>query len=540
MPMRKSSVFLAATALSIILSACVFKKLATDSYDIEFDQAEIERVQDWLEEEADVSPSAERPNVIVIIADDLGKYDISLYGGEMLQTPNIDSIGLMGATCMEGYVTSPICSPSRAGLLTGRYQQRFGFGAQKHEFYQKNRMQYLGFKWFIEKYPWNLIDRDSVPTKEAAEKQGILPNEITIAELLKKSGYSTACIGKWHVGDSEGQKPLDQGFDRFYGFYASHSLFAPEKSEGVVDQKIKKDLTDKYIWRGQRDGIHAIYDQDVEIEENEYLTYRIAEESIKFIKEHNEEPFFLYASFNAPHTPLQAPEKYVSQLGHIEDPVKRVYNGMIWALDDAVGDMMTALREEGLLENTIIFFISDNGGANYTFTTDNAPLKGGKITGFEGGLNVPFLVRWDGMIEPGTIYDQPVISLDIAATAAQLAGVDDHPDYQLDGTNLVPHLMGADIGPAHEALYWKFGWNKIIRKGDWKLMLDVDHGYTNLYNVSKDKFEKDNLAETHPGIVRELTMNLHDWEAELPEELWPPIMKYMYEDEDGTMYYFAD
>jgi arylsulfatase A-like enzyme len=482
---------------------------------------------------------APQPNIIVILVDDLGKRDISLYGGELIQTPNIDALGAAGVTFNQGYVTSPICSPSRAGLLTGRYQQRFGYGAQKHEFYQKNKMQYYGFKWFVERYPWMLIDRDSVPGQQSIDRQGIVPEEITLAELLKKYGYATACIGKWHVGEAAGQRPMDQGFDRFYGFYASHSLFAPEGSEGIVDQKIKKDLTDKYIWKGQREGVHAIYDQDQVIEEPEYLTFRIAEESIEFIKENKNNPFFLYAAFNAPHTPLQAPVEYVNKLGHIEDPVKRVYNAMILALDDAVGDMLSALEEEGLMDNTVIFFLSDNGGALYTYTTDNGPLEGGKITGFEGDLNVPFTMRWDGMIDAGTVIDEPVISLDIFATAAELAGAEPHPDYLPDGENLMLITSGDWGKPLHESLYWVFGWNKIIRQGDWKLMLDTDHGYIDLYNLKEDPYEKHNLADTYPGRVEAMLRDLNDFQVELPEPMWPPIMRYMHE-KDGQMYYFAD
>lgn len=535
----KKSLIPAFLFLLTILYACLFKPLASDSYDIEFDYEKIADVQEWLDSPAAPEEGALQPNVVVILVDDLGKHDMSLYGESLVQTPHMDSLGLMGVKFTQGYVTSPICSPSRAGLLTGRYQQRFGYGSQKHEFYQKNKMQYFGFKWFVERYPWQLIDRDSVPDQESIHKQGILPEEITIAELLKKHGYATACIGKWHVGEGEGQLPMEQGFDRFYGFYSSHSLFAPEESKGIVNQKIKKDMTDKYIWRGQRDGVHAIFDQKNEIVEPEYLTFRIEEESSEFIRENKEQPFFLFASFNAPHTPLQAPESYVNQLTHIEDPVKRVYNAMILALDDAVGDLVGTLRDEQLLDNTLIFFLSDNGGALYTYTTDNGPLSGGKITGFEGGLNVPFTMRWDGVIPPGTVYEKPIISLDIFATAGAAAGAETHPDYPTDGSNLLPYVKGENAASPHEALYWVFGWNKIIRKGDWKLMLDTDHGYTDLYNLAEDPYERDNLASERSDKVKELLVDLNDFQAELPEPLWPPIMRYMHERE-GQMYYFSD
>ena len=262
-----------------------------------------------------------------------------------------------------------------------------------------------------------------VPDKEAILKQGLPPDEITLPELLQKHGYSTGLIGKWHLGWNEDNKPCNFGFDYQYGFYESHSLYAYEGTPGIIDQKVPEDFTDKHIWKGQREGAHAIFRNCQEIEEREYLTDRIAEEGIDFIDRNMDEPFFLWLSFNAPHTPLQAKEYYYNQFAHIEDPVKRIYAAMIANLDEAVGSVLNHIKNLNLEENTLIFFISDNGGAEYTFTTDNGPYKGGKITDFEGGVQVPFIMKWKGQVPEGISYDPMVSSMDIFHSVIAAASI---------------------------------------------------------------------------------------------------------------------
>jgi arylsulfatase A-like enzyme len=263
--------------------------------------------------------------------DDLGMADVSLYGEGDMSTPNIDRLGQQGVVFENAYVTSPVCAPSRAALITGRYQQRFGFEFTMHERYLRNRLEYLGFRYFVDSDPWEAKWTNKVPDEDNIHNQGLPLSEITIANVLKRQGYQTGVIGKWHLGWSEEKRPSAFGFDEQYGFFMSHSLYAPEGTDGMIDQKNEGDWTDPYIWGGQRIGPCAIYRNYVEIEETGYLTDRITDESIDFVNTHKEEPFFLWASYNVPHTPLQAPKEYVYKFLHIEDPIKRIYRAMISA-----------------------------------------------------------------------------------------------------------------------------------------------------------------------------------------------------------------
>lgn len=317
--------------------------------------------------------STKPPNIILILADDLSKYDISLYGHPIVSTPHIDKLAHQGVLFEQGYVSASICAPSRAGLITGRYQNRFGFENQSQERYLVNRLQYYGMDLFIDSYPWKINKMTAVPNESARLRQGLPPTEISIAEALKARGYETALIGKWHLGSSQEQSPCAFGFDYQYGFYGSHSLFVPEKTEGYVDQKNDADWTDQYIWKGQRDGVHAVRRNCEIIQENRYFTEAVAQEAKQFMNG-AEKPFFLYLPFSAPHTPLQAAQADVDIYAEVDDPIKRIYYAMITALDRAVGDILAELDRQGKTENTIIFFLSDNGGATYTHTTDNLSL----------------------------------------------------------------------------------------------------------------------------------------------------------------------
>lgn len=524
---RRSATILGVLAIPM---AWLLWPISGSDFPMVFDEEKQAVKTEFIAQKTNLPDSVQKPNIILIVADDLGKTDISLYGSELIQTPHMDALGKEGVTFTEGYVTSPVCSPSRASLLTGRYQQRFGYHFQKHEIYLKNLMQYYGFKYLVDSHPWEPVHTDSSPRKKDSDQYGLPPSEITIGELLKKHDYQTALIGKWHLGHSDFALPCNRGFDYQYGFYNSHSLFSPEGSEGVVDQHVPEDFTDDHIWGSQRNGPSAMFQNCEEITEPEYLTDRIAEESIAFMEDHKDEPFFLYIPFSAPHTPFQAPQEDYDKFAHIKDPYKRIYLAMIANLDDAVGTITDKVKSLGIEENTLIVFISDNGGATYTLATDNAPLKGGKITQFEGGINVPYMMKWKGQIEPGQEFTSPVSAVDIFNTIAGTLNADLPKDRIYDGVDLLPYLRKEKTGKPHETLYWKTGESLAIRKEDWKLIHSNRTNRTVLYNLSADKNETTDLSTKMPEKVIELMNEHQKWAAELPPPIWPGVVTFAFDD----------
>lgn len=425
-------------------------------------------------------PAPRKPNIIVLLADDLGYADIGIHGSREIATPHIDSIARKGVRCTSGYVSCPYCSPTRAGLMTGRYQQRFG-----HEF-------------------------NPEVLSKGGTGQGLHPKEITVAQRLKDAGYATGLLGKWHLGEEDKFHPLNRGFGEFFGFLpgAHNYLHTDDKNYGP-------------IYRGR---------QRVEIEG--YLTDVLAREAVAFIGRHQKEPFFLYLAFNAVHTPLQAPEPVLKKFAAIEDPTRRTYAAMTAKLDEAVGAVLNQVRSAGLEEHTLVFFLSDNGGAIGKFAANgavNTPLRGSKGDTWEGGIRVPFLVQYPGRLPAGKVYAQPVIQLDIHATALAAAGVAPQPEWKLDGVNLLPFLEGKKATPPHAALYWRFGEQMAIRQGDWKLVradLATDKPFGNiaprpmLFNLAEDIGEKKNLAETQPERVKELAAAWQKWNEGLAPPAW--------------------
>ncbi|MBI1288046.1 MAG: sulfatase-like hydrolase/transferase [Flavobacteriales bacterium] len=530
----KRTILISSLLVIVVLLAYGFWPLTSKRFEITFDQEKIHEKQEFL---STIHPdSVRKPNIVIIIADDLGKTDISLYGHPPIQTPNIDSIGLKGMTFTEGYITSPICAPSRAGMLTGRYQQRFGFEYQPHDRYPKNRIEMFVYKNFIATGDWLVADQIEFPRFQDMMKNGMPPSEIMLSEILQKAGYRTGIAGKWHLGAGEHAIPINRGFDYQYGFYEAYSLYMADTSDPNIVNQHHKDFSDPFIWGKGRTGNCAIRRNDDVIDEKFYLTDRIAEEANGFVDKHKDEPFFLYVPFLAPHTPFQATKPYYDKLEHITDRNKRVYNAMIWQLDDAVGSIIGHLEELGLMENTIVFFLSDNGGATYTGATDNAPLKGGKFTNFEGGLNVPFMIRWDGHVAQGTNYGNPVISMDIFSTALELVGIDYDANRVTDGTSLLPVLVDSSTEKLHDKLCWRSGYNRAIRMGDWKLITDGMSGNHALYNVTEDKEERTNLYDSHPEIVKQLMEEHAKWESEMMDPKWPRVMDYRWW--DGNEPYF--
>lgn len=533
--MKRKTILIVLLSTLIPLAACLFYPTASSKYAITPDEKLTAGKKAYLDEKAPQDTSR-KPNVIIIIADDLGKYDLSVYGGKLVKTPYIDSIGLQGAVCTEGYVTSPICSPSRAALMTGRYQQRFGHEFQPKGRYIRNRFEYYMFKIFMQKDGWIPNDAMEFPSEEDIHKQGLPLSEITLPEMLKKYGYATAITGKWHLGEQPDFVPRKRGFDYHYGIYEAYTLYADPADKNVVSHHCAE-FSDQMMWKSGRKGPHAIRRDDEIIEEKAYLTDEIAREAVQFIDKNKSKPFFLYASFTAPHVPLQVTKKYYDQFAHIKEEPTRVYYAMIAALDDAVGQITQKIKQEGLEDNTIIFFVSDNGGATYLKFMTNDPLKGGKFSNFEGGLNVPFLVKWKGKIPAGTVYKQPVALFDMFTTAAAGAKIGLPTDRTYDGVDLVPFLSQKVTKVPHPVLYWRSGYNKAVRTDKWKLIVNARTNEKILYNIAEDKYEKFDLLNKNPEQVKELE-DLHaQWEKTLKNPLWPGIMNLHF-NIDGKTYIF--
>lgn len=396
-------------------------------------------------------------NVVVILVDDVGWGEFGFQGNPQIPTPNIDSIAANGVRCTNGYVSGPYCSPTRAGLLTGRYQTRFG-----HEF--------------------NSITRES----------GLDVKQVTLADRLRQGGYTTIAIGKWHLGEKPPYHPLARGFDQFYGTQANTPFFHPTK---FIDSRVSREVQP--------------------VDDNAfYTTEKYAERAVAFLDDHGSKPFFLYLPFNAQHAPLQAPQKYLDRFREISDPKRKIFAAMMSALDDAVGRVLEKIRSLGLAENTLVMFVSDNGGPTPGTTSQNGPLRGFKATTWEGGVRVPFAVQWKGKIPPGQVYEHPVIQLDFLPTALAAAGLAPEPGDQLDGVNLLPYFTGENSGKPHETLYWRFGPQWAIRHGDYKLVVGRDgSGRPELYNLHDDLGEERNLAESEPAKVAELQALWDAWNA---------------------------
>lgn len=538
---KKIGVAFGATAMVLACSAFLLRTTTSDKFKIYFDEKLIAGKKKYLEDKVKDLSKHNRPNIILILADDLGQTDISLYGNKLVSTPNMDAIGKEGATFMEGYISSPVCSPSRAGILTGRYQQRFGHEFQPNHRYLKNMLEYFGFKTLPRFRPLTPLKSKEVPSTEDRLRQGLPPSEITLAELLKKFDYSTAIIGKWHLGAADFAQPCARGFDYQYGFYEAFTMYADERDPTIVSKRVKEDYMDVHEWKTAvgRTGNCAILRNCNEcVHEEKYLTDKLTDEAISFVDKNARNPFFLYLPYNAPHAPLQVPKKYYAQFAHIKDPVKRIYAAMIKNLDDQVGRLMHHLDSLGMAENTIIVFLSDNGGAVYNGTTDNAPYRGGKLTNFEGGIKIPFMMKWKGKINTGTVFKEPVISLDIFATVASVIGIDLPTDRKFDGVNLIPYANGEKKSAPHEELFWRSDFNKAVRKGDWKLIVNEFDNVNQLYNLKTDSTEQHNLYSAKPEVANELLKNLDDWENELIKPLWPRVVNYVYKDEQGK-YVFA-
>jgi arylsulfatase A-like enzyme len=418
-----------------------------------------------------------RPNIIVILSDDHGYASVGCQGGVGVPTPNIDSIAENGVRCTSGYVTCPVCGPTRAGLLTGRYQQRFGFE-----------------------------DNDG-PRPTAPANFGLPEGEKTMADYLKAEGYATCMIGKWHLGHRPECHPQERGFDEFFGFTdAAHSYINPGVGTAVP------------IVRGTEP-----------VDEKEYLTDAFGREAVSFIERHKGEPFFLHLAFNAVHHPLDLPERFRNDFGEGEWTEKRRFAAMLRAMDENVGKVLAKVREAGLEENTLIFFLGDNGGYRLKGNfAPNAPLRGFKLHVYEGGVRVPFLLQWKGRLPAGNIYPKIVSSLDILPTAVTAAG--GKPASNVEGVNLVPYLTVRKNEAPHDRVFWRWIDRYAARVGDWKLvmngngdvwtLMENDTGKEELFNLKDDIGETKDLAATHPEKLRELQTAYREWDSKNIPPRW--------------------
>ena len=415
--------------------------------------------------------SRRRPNIVVILADDLGYADLGCQGCRDIPTPQIDSIAANGIRFTDGYATHPVCSPSRAGLMSGMYQHRFGF------------------------------EHNSGPSRYASPDFGLPRTTPTLAERLKEAGYATAMVGKWHIGFRDGLRPHERGFDYHYGFLSGAHPYLPERYAAYNEPLF-------------RNG-------EVVTGEKEYLTDAFARESVKFIERSKGGPLFLYLAFNAVHSPLEATQAYEARFPTVANRKRRTYAGMTAAMDDAVGRVLAALRENGLQENTLVFFYSDNGGPTPETTSRNDPLRGYKGQVFEGGIRVPFMVQWPGTLPAGEVYREMVMGFDVHATALAAAGIPMPADKPPDGVDLLPYLLGRRTGRPHESLFWRAGRQHGARVGDWKLVHSPRQGGADmLFNLADDIGEQTDLAATQPDRLRELQGIYDAWDRQMMPAKW--------------------
>ena len=410
--------------------------------------------------------ASEQPNIILLLADDLGWSDLGYQGAEDILSPNIDRLAKNGIRFTDGHVSASVCSPSRAGLITGRYQQRFGHEA------------------------------NSPPTTDGMDLK-----QVTMADRLQKLGYRTGLIGKWHLGNQDEFYPTRRGFDYFYGLRSgSRSYFYNAKKDDKAGNP------------------KAIEENGKSVKFDGYLTDVFGQKAIDFINAEDDKPFFLFHSFTAPHGPMHATEEDKALFASIENTKRRSYAAMIWAMDRAIGKLVASLKESGRFENTLIWFLSDNGGATGNASI-NLPLVGHKGIKFEGGTRVPFFAHWPRKFKMPKKFDPMMISMDIMATSLAAAGAKNKNLKDLDGVNLLPFIEGEKTTPPHKNLYWHKLWFSAMRDGPWKLIYVQDYGYA-LYNLEKDLGESKNLIQSEKKRSEQMINQLNDWKAGLEKPRW--------------------
>ena len=460
-----------------------------------------------------LTASARQPNIVLLVADDLGYGELGCQGNAEIPTPHIDSLAQNGIRFTQGYVTAAYCSASRAGFMTGRYQQRFGY----------------------EFNPIGAHNEDPLA--------GLPVGEQTLAEVLGDAGYTSALIGKWHLGGTARYHPMRRGFDTFFGFLHEGHYFVPNNDRSVTTWLRRKTLPggDQGRWTSRDgrtiysthlrhnepdyDADNPIYRNGQPVEETAYLTDAFTREAVAFIDANADRPFFLYLAYNAVHSPLQGAEAYMEKFAHIDDIQRRIFAAMLANLDDSVGAVLAKLRNEKLENDTMIIFLSDNGGPTAELTSSNAPLRAGKGSVYEGGIRVPFLMQWKGRLPADKTYKHPVLSLDIFATAMTPAGAKPDPGSTCDGVDLMPFLTGTEPGRPHESLFWRQGHRTAVRVGDWKLLKNPrgkQGTEWELYNLAKDIGEATNLANELPEKKSALLAVWEAYNAQMRAPAWSP------------------
>ena len=460
-----------------------------------------------------------RPNIILILADDMGYNDISLHNGGAadgtLKTPHIDSLAKNGVWFNKGYAANATCAPSRASIMTGRYATRFGF-----EFTPVPDLGQLVVRWLAEEDDDDLrarIDNEIARNLPSFMDQGMPSDQITIAEILKSQGYYTAHIGKWHLGHSSGMSPLDQGFDDSLSLAGAYYL--PEDHPDVVNAKFETSI-DKMVWSGSQYA--ARFNGGDYFAPDKYVTDYYTDEAIKVIEKNKNRPFFLYLSHWAIHNPLQAIRSDVEEMSHMSGHNLKVYSGMIRALDRSVGQIIRTLKELNIYGRTLIFFTSDNGGANYIELEDiNKPFRGWKISFFEGGIRVPFILSWPDQIDPGIKFDKPVHHFDIFSTIASAANVPIPNDRKIDGVDLMPYLKGEKITNPHQTLFWRSGNHQAVLHENWKYLVSKKEGTKWLFNTELDPLERNNLININPKKTSQIENLLVTFNSEQANPLYP-------------------
>jgi len=429
----------------------------------------------------------EKPNIIFLFSDDAGYGDFGFQGSKIMKTPNLDKLAKSGVTFTQGYVSASVCGPSRAGLMTGKYQQRFGYEEINVPGYMSDNSKFLG------------------------DDMGLPLDQVTMADYLKRLGYTNAMYGKWHLGDADRFHPLKRGFDEFYGFRGGdRSYFAyKEIPKGHLDKRMENGF-------GNFE------------EPTAYATDVFADKAISFMERNKDTPFFIYLAFNAVHTPMEATEEDLKQFPDLQGKRKEVA-AMTLALDRACGRVLDKLKELGLDDNTIVVFSNDNGGPTDKNASINLPLSGTKSNQLEGGLRVPFLISWPNHLKENTTYSNPVTTLDLLPTFYAAAGGSTADLVDIDGVDLMPFINGENTNRPHEKLYWKKENRGVYREGDWKFIRFPDRP-AELYDMSTDTPELKNLANTYPERVKAMYKELFKWELTLERPMW--MLKRKFEKND--------
>jgi uncharacterized sulfatase len=504
-------------------------KVMTDQ---RYDDIAPNREISWEVSDGPAMPDAETrpPNIILIVADDLGYNDISTFGGgvtEGFKTPGIDRLADEGVVFSQAYSGASTCAPSRAMLMTGRYPTRTGFEFTPTPAGMARAVSTVSSTVQASSTPPSYYDADVERSHPSYEEKGLVTGELTIAEVLRDSGYYTAHIGKWHLGRENGMGPNAQGFDD--SLLMTSGLYLPEDHPDVVNAKLDFDPIDRFLWAAMRYAASFNTTSDDVFEPGGYLTDYWTDESIKVIRNNKARPFFLYLAHWGPHTPLQATRADYEAVGEIRPHRKRVYAAMIRAVDRSVSRILDTLEEEGIADNTMVIFTSDNGGAGYIGLPNvNQPFRGWKITMFEGGIRVPLFVTWPGQIPAGTVVETPTAHIDVMPTIAAATGAVIPESVAIDGVPLLGLAQGqSDAEWARDTLFWQNGHYQVVRHNDWKLQVNerrTDGRKVWLFDLATDPTEQVNLASTRPKVVAQLEGLLNAHNAHSVGPLYAPAM----------------